>query len=129
LFSKRLKKFIDSQHLSIRAFEQKCGVKQGTLSRIIKNNTAITSENLSLILNSWKEIDANWLLTGEGEMLKKSDLLSDQTQIQINSETNKDWYSNALEQANKEIEWQRKQIDLLTSIIKNQTEKDNKNQK
>lgn len=114
MFTQRLKLFINHQNLSVRAFEQECGVKQGTISRAIKNDTALTSTNLSLIANRWKELEMNWLMTGEGDMIKSFDVQNHFENVNQQTET---WYEIALEKADKEILWQRKQIEMLTEAL------------
>ena len=114
MFTERLKAFINYQNLSIRAFEQESGVKQGTISRAIKNKTSLTSTNLSIIANHWKELEMNWLMTGEGEMIKSS---STEDKVESTTEQSETWYEAALRKADEEILWQRKQIEMLTEAL------------
>ena len=44
---------------------------------------ALSQESISKILCSYPDLDANWLLTGEGEMLKQTTSQGDVTQIYI----------------------------------------------
>jgi len=117
LFSQRLKSFISSKNLSIRAFEKKCQIKQGTISRMIKNNTSITSDTLALILDSWKELDANWLLLGEGQMTKSAHTPHLLNTHGKSSAPSKELIEKILDNANEQIKWQQNQIDSLTSFI------------
>jgi len=115
VFGERIKQFIDYKRLSVRSFEEKTGINQGTLARVIKKNTTITSENLKLIAQTWHILDIHWLLTGEGEMLKELDI-----QPKADYEKyvyKKDWHEDALKRADEEIMWQRKQIELLTAAL------------
>jgi len=115
VLGERIKQFIDYQRLSVRAFEEKSGINQGTLARVIKRNTTITSDNLKLIAQAWEILDIHWLLTGEGEMLKNLDL--DSKGEYKNYVHKKDWHEDALKRADAEIIWQRKQIELLTAAL------------
>ncbi len=115
MFGKRIKQFIDYKRLSVRAFEEKTGINQGTLARVIKKNTTITSENLKLIAQVWDVLDIHWLLTGEGEMLRNLDF---KPNAEYKKYTHKeDWHEDALKRADEEILWQRKQIEILTAAL------------
>lgn len=62
----RLKQFIKSQSLSVCAFEKQIGVYNGFVNTIVKT---IDNEKLSKILTIYPNLNKNWLLFGEGEML------------------------------------------------------------
>jgi len=63
----RLIQVADYYSISIRKFEEKCQLGRG----IISNATgAIGSDKLSKIADNCVEINLEWLLTGNGEMLK-----------------------------------------------------------
>lgn len=123
-FGERIKQFIDYKRLSVRSFEEKTGINQGTLARVIKKNTTITSENLKLIAQAWDILDIHWLLTGEGEMLKSLDTKpKSEYKKYIHQE---DWHEEALKRADEEILWQRKQIELLTAALIDKNSNDSK---
>lgn len=69
----RIAQVIDSKNISIRAFEISIGASNGAFGRAIKNNTDVSSEWLSIIIEKYPDLDAEWLLTGKGEMLKQSE--------------------------------------------------------
>ncbi len=127
-FSKRIKQYIDHKRLSVRMFEKSCGINIGTLSRVIVKDSAIQSDNLEKIVSTYVELNLEWLLTGKGEMLN-SDRPPHPDRENNRNADRPEWYDEVLERANKEIEWQRKQIDLLTAIIKRQTDKQNDTEK
>lgn len=52
------------QDLSIRAFEEKCGLGRGNISNM-GPNSAIGSDKLTKILDTFPNIDLNWVLTGK----------------------------------------------------------------
>lgn len=64
----RLKKYVKSQGLTISAFEKAINVSNGYINSISKG---IGGENLMAIIEKSPNLNINWLLTGEGEMLKK----------------------------------------------------------
>lgn len=69
-FSARLKKIITSQGLSIRAFEEKIGCSIGVINRCINKNTDVQSSVVIKIFTTFRDISPEWLLLGEGEMMK-----------------------------------------------------------
>lgn len=65
--SERLKFFIAQKGLSIRAFERSCSLSNGYVNGI---ETTIMPNKLSIIRLRYPELNIDWLLYGEGEMLK-----------------------------------------------------------
>lgn len=65
----RILQIIEGKHLSPHAFEVKCGLTNGYVKNI---NEEIGSKKMESILKTFPEISAEWLLLGEGEMLKKN---------------------------------------------------------
>ncbi|HVS92445.1 MAG TPA: hypothetical protein VHE59_10450 [Mucilaginibacter sp.] len=66
----RLKQFIDSQPFSMSSFEKHVGFSNGSLSSQIKNNKTIGVDKLEHILKLFPNLSSDWLLKGEGEMLR-----------------------------------------------------------
>ncbi len=66
----RIKKVIEHAGLSDRAFALKCGINQPTLFNQLKGLRSVSLDTARAIVNSFPEISGDWLLTGEGEMLK-----------------------------------------------------------
>lgn len=67
--SGRLSEFIKSQHISVLAFEKRCGLSQGYVKNISKT---IGQEKLEAILKQFPNLNRDWLVYGEGEMLQPS---------------------------------------------------------
>lgn len=63
----RLKKFIASKGLGQKAFEIECGLSNGYVNNIRRS---VTIEKARQILERYPELNINWLMTGQGEMLK-----------------------------------------------------------
>ncbi|MDC1810345.1 helix-turn-helix transcriptional regulator [Bacteroides uniformis] len=66
----RIKQVIKYADMSERAFAERIGVKQNTLNQQIKGERSISLDIISKILISFENISAEWLLRGEGEMIK-----------------------------------------------------------
>lgn len=82
---KRVKQFIEAKGLSVRQFEISIGASNGLIGNAIKKGTDIQSKWISIIIETYN-INPNWLLTGEGEMLKSSYSKSDKPHTAFVSE-------------------------------------------
>lgn len=71
--SDRLLKIVNNERVSIRSLEKKIGCSNGVLSKCIQKGTDINSFWLSKFIEIFPKYDANWLLTGNGDMLNKKD--------------------------------------------------------
>lgn len=88
---KRIKQFIDHKGLTIRSFEITVGFSNGAFASQLKNGKTIGVDKLENILNTYPEINANWLLTGHGKMLLgKQAMLKEPEQEYKLSEAEKD---------------------------------------
>lgn len=67
----RLKEYLSRKNRSIREFERLCGLSNGVASRISPSTNPSTLRKIEE--NS--DLSTHWLLTGEGEMLKKKEEL------------------------------------------------------
>ncbi len=67
----RLLKFIEYKEITVNKFSQIIDVSNSYFSKMVRNNASIGSNILEKIVRTFPEIDANWLLTGEGKMLKE----------------------------------------------------------
>lgn len=57
---------------NVSEFARVTGVPQPTLNNIVGNRMSKPSaDNLERIINSIESLDANWLITGKGEMLRQ----------------------------------------------------------
>ena len=69
----RLKEYIDFKGIKIATFEKQIGMSNASFGKSLKNGGAIGTDKLEKILNVFKDINPEWLLTGEGKMLKKEE--------------------------------------------------------
>lgn len=65
----RIKSFIELKKISVRGFETRCGLSNGYIKKLRKSPTV---DKIEIILSAFPELRREWLMTGEGEMLKDS---------------------------------------------------------
>lgn len=65
----RLIEFIEHKGLSVQSFELQCSLSNGAVSKMGNNTRRSTIDKIS---KSYPELNTNWLLTGEGNMLLDS---------------------------------------------------------
>lgn len=106
----RIKQFTDFKGITNQAFEKSVGFSNGAFASQLKNNRTIGIDKLENILRAYPDVNPSWLLTGEGEMLKKRES-SGKTSSNVADETR---YSN-----NNDIliATQQKLIDLQDKTI------------
>ncbi|MRJ08146.1 hypothetical protein EDL99_04500 [Ornithobacterium rhinotracheale] len=63
-------KVAENEDIKITQLEDKIGASKGVLSRAIKNNSDIQSKWFLKLVENYPQYDLEWLLTGEGSMLK-----------------------------------------------------------
>lgn len=67
----RLQEILTYSGLSVRALAQKCGLKQQTLDKHIKGISEPSANTLMALASTYPEISTEWLLLGNGRMLKE----------------------------------------------------------
>lgn len=70
-FYNNINELIDNEGINITSLERKIGASQGVLSRAIRKNSTISIDWVIKILEKFPLYNANWLLTGKGNMLKE----------------------------------------------------------
>lgn len=85
-FAERLNYLITSYlKTNISDFESKINVGRGVVYNAINKNRNIGLDNIQKILTHCPEINADWLLTGEGAMIDGSHTLSDNNNLEVNA--------------------------------------------
>ena len=69
----RIIKFIEFKKISLRGFETRCGLSNGYLRQLRSSPTA---DKMEMIFSAFPEMRREWLMTGEGEMLKEKEVES-----------------------------------------------------
>ena len=76
----RLKHLARFYGMSIRAFEESCGLNRGNISNM-NDEGSVGSDKLSKIFDRFKDVNPIWLISGSGEMLKSSRPALDDTEL------------------------------------------------
>lgn len=113
----RLCTFIEHKRLTNAAFEKKCGLSNGYI-RNFKGN--LGGKKLEDILTSFPQLNKEWLLFGNGPMLKNGDVSS---QTPAPSQEEPQERNSMLDSILSLVESQRKDIETLIQLTK---EKDNR---
>lgn len=70
-FFDRLDKYMSFKGLNDNKLTIETGISNGIIGKARKRG-AMSQDNISKILYTYRDLDANWLFTGEGHMLKQS---------------------------------------------------------
>lgn len=62
--------FIEHAGLSARQFDLSIGASNGYTLRMNKNKASVGSDVIENIIRAYPDLNVEWLLTGEGKMLK-----------------------------------------------------------
>jgi hypothetical protein len=60
----------NNERISIGAIEKKIGASKGVLSRALAKNTDIQAKWLQRVVENYPQYSSDWLLTGQGAMLR-----------------------------------------------------------
>lgn len=72
-----IRQFIDYKGISINKFSTSVGASNSYFNKILKDNNSIGSDRIEKILRTYPEINPEWLLTGEGDMLRNTTPIKD----------------------------------------------------
>lgn len=120
----RIQTFIKYKGISVKRFEELCELSNGYVSSMRKGFGA---DKLSNVLNVFPELNREWLLYGEGEMLNPQNSISNSpvgdNSTQIAGNSNHVNSSSTIDKALDEISEMRK---LLAEAIRNNKEQADK---
>lgn len=85
-FKKRLLEYIEGHlGLSIRSFEERCGLTHGTIAGIKVKGPSV--DNVAKISSAFPDLNLNWLIMGKGSMLiQEQPVASHQNDIHHNQQ-------------------------------------------
>lgn len=75
--NQRIREFIDSLGINDNQFAKSIGVTQSVIASMFSRNTEPSSKVMVSILNAYANLSAEWLMRGEGEMLKSNETVTD----------------------------------------------------
>lgn len=112
--SERLKQIISEKNLSIRAFAREINCANTTIGLLIKGKTEPGYSILFAIIDRYPEISSEWLLTGEGCMLRnpKQAFLAETKQVI------EDYSNQHSEQVKEVIELMKEKNKQLEHLLK-----------
>ena len=117
----RVYAFIDYKGITVRRFEEVSGLSNGYVSSMRKG---FGGEKLNNVLRSFPDLNREWLLYGEGEMLNRNIIQQNQNGDNLHGnnvtieKTEKDYLEIIKSQA-EQLSKSQEQIDRLLSIIEN----------
>jgi transcriptional regulator with XRE-family HTH domain len=79
--SLRLKQLIKALNLNQSSFAKSLGMTQPNISRMINGEGKISAEVLNGIMNTHKDVNLHWLLTGHGEMFLEKNLQANEDEV------------------------------------------------
>ena len=110
----RIQELASNEKITIGALERRIGASKGVLSRAINNSTDIQSKWIQNIVENYPQYSAQWLLTGEGPMLKTGTESSSESEtITVSREA---W--DIIKRQAESLERKDAQISDLISILK-----------
>ena len=120
----RIAKFIERQDISVSAFEKTIGASDGMIRRAIKNKTDIQAKWICAISDNYPNLNLNWLITGNGEMIINMDVdvVAESQAKYVKSPINnreKD-LEQTIEAQKRTIETQQEIINLLKTQLSEQ---------
>lgn len=126
LIKKNILQFLEIKKVSKYEFYQKTGITRG----ILNQNNGMSEENTTKFLAYYKEINPEWLLTGNGKMLKDMSIDEVNETLPIYSNVDyKEKYYELLEE-NRElrlkIDKQAKELDELRETYQKQVQETEK---
>ncbi|MPN43245.1 hypothetical protein SDC9_190804 [bioreactor metagenome] len=107
----RLKQYIDYKGISVSAFEKSIGMGNASFGKSLKNKGAIGTDKLENILSTYPDISPEWLLTGQGGMLRSYGVKLEPE----DQETLKD----LVKSQKNEIQYLREKIEEKDEVISN----------
>jgi|BioPla2DNA2_1021312.scaffolds.fasta_scaffold241257_2 uncharacterized small protein (DUF1192 family) len=116
---KRIAHLAVNENITITELERIIGASKGVLSRALKNNTDIQAKWIAEIVDNYPLYNAEWLLTGAGEMLKTDTPVS--APFQATDTTIMDKLIKEVKDLSAENAVLKREIEELKEEIKNKS--------
>lgn len=114
----RLRMLVDYYAMSDRGFALRCGLKQATFDKQMRRARAVSMDTAIAILSTFGNVSAEWLIRGEGAMLRDAKpLLPDYDKINRLVDTI-NLLQEIINEKNKTIKLLSEQINQLKTQIK-----------
>lgn len=122
----RIQAIIDNEQMSASRFAEVIGVQRSSVSHIISGRNNPSLDFVQKIINSFPNINTNWLLTGKGNMyindakekiiekssMKENTLFDDLDQPKIENGNNK--INSEIEETTKKVNDKEKESETVT---------------
>lgn len=103
-FIDRLDTYMKYAGLNDNKVTVQCGITVGLINSARKRGKSLSGDNIGKILCAYKDLDARWLLTGEGQMLQNSiEVYSDSENLSVYLERENKELKSKNEQLNREL--------------------------
>ena len=118
----RLVEYIKYRNISRKSFEINVGLGNGYVKKMLDQDSEISLSKIDKILTAYPEINKNWLLTGEGNMINEKNISSDAMDCsKCPYKELSDRYKSDIDRYLKEIERLSSLVDKLTASDPSQT--------
>ena len=114
MITDRIKYIIEKEKISVRIFEEKLGVSQGSINKTINSNGDLKVNTLNKIVELFPQYNPVWLLTGKGQM--NSNLAVENSNV-INESTIKYGKCQQCEEKERLIKEKEERIQELKETI------------
>ena len=111
----RIYDIIKHEDSSPTKFAETINCSRNTLADAYRNKTDISSKWIVNILTEYTQYSAEWLMRGEGSMLKEEEIGGEI--IQIDNKSAHDWQNKYLELEHRLAECRHNNVELLDKLI------------
>jgi len=76
MVAERIRQYIKEKGLSAASFEKEVGAANGTLGKALKTGGSLSGATLENILTKYRDLSAEWLFRGDGNMLRQAKVVT-----------------------------------------------------